>query len=181
MSEDGEGQLVLWEKDGDNKTHTKAAVEEMDDILLSVGVCITRHGAPQDGDEVPMVAQMMGKEAFKKWAELPAEERDGKVGFECKGSPDIFGAALFETSEQFQVAFEKVNDLGKVTPRGGKYLGEIKGHEVITTEHAFKHQSGELYQLEPPPQCAGYKPSEDREPCVPGAAEGADRDGCLRL
>ena len=158
MSEDGEGPLVLWEKGGDNKTHQTNAVKEIDDILRSMGVVITRHGATQDGDEGPMVTQIMGKDAFKAWAELPAEERDEKAGFECIGSTDIFGAALFETSEQFQVSFEKINDVGKVTPRGGKYMGDAKGHDAITTEHAFKHQSGELYQLEAPLNVPGSKP-----------------------
>ena len=158
MSEDGEGPLVLWEKGGDNKTHQTNAVKELDDILRFVGVVITRHGATQDGDEGPMVTQIMGKDSFKEWVELPADDRDAKAGFECIGSTDIFGAALFETSEQFQVSFEKINDVGKVTPRGGKYMGDAKGHDVITTEHAFKHQSGELYQLEAPLNVPGSKP-----------------------
>ena len=86
MSEEGEGPLILCEKDGDNKTHQKKAVQQFDDILRSVGVVITRHDATLDGDEGPMVTQMMGKEAFKKWTELPAGDRTGAVEFVSEGS-----------------------------------------------------------------------------------------------
>ena len=141
-----ESPLLLWEKGGDNGAHQEGAVEQMDDILRSVGVVLSRQVSEEEG-EGPLVAQMLGKDAFKNWAESGGE-RDTQA-FQCAGSEDVIGAVLLERSSWFEVCFERIDADGKVKPRGGKYIEAPKGKgNPRTTDHVFKHRSNEIYQLE---------------------------------